>query len=196
MASLGGSTSTQAPFHPTWVGSAGGQLDCSHGDGVCQGGWSVLCWMASCSGRRAPVVSDPRGRAGLQSGFGLPDQTHIRASLAATAPTFRLRRAGSRGRDPSSLRRLRPGHPSVRPPGSAAADRASTDGVRGAAAGRLRRRSSSILLANALIAPRRPAQRRPRSPMERPSGFSRPVCTVNNQATRNSPAVSSSPLPR
>ena len=34
----------------------------------------------------------------------MPDQTHIRSSHEATAPTFRLRRAGSRGRGHSSLR--------------------------------------------------------------------------------------------
>ena len=52
----------------------------------------------------------------------LPDQTHIRSSREATAPRFRLRRAGSRRRDHSSLRRLKPCNPSVRPPGSAEAD--------------------------------------------------------------------------
>ena len=57
----------------------------------------------------------------------LPDQTHIRSSHGATAPQFRLRRAGSRGRDHSSLRFLKPCNPSVRPPGSAEADRASAD---------------------------------------------------------------------
>ncbi len=59
----------------------------------------------------------------------LPDQTHIRSSREATAPRFRLRRAGSRGRDHSSLRRLKPCNPSVRPPGSSEADRASADGL-------------------------------------------------------------------
>ena len=58
----------------------------------------------------------------------LPDQTHIRSSHEATAPGFRLRRAGSRGRGHSSLRRLKPCNPSVRPPGSSEADRASADG--------------------------------------------------------------------
>jgi hypothetical protein len=59
----------------------------------------------------------------------LPDQTHIRSSREATAPGFRLRRAGSRGRGHSSLRRLKPCNPSVRPPGSSKADRASADGL-------------------------------------------------------------------
>ena len=59
----------------------------------------------------------------------LPDQTHIRSSRGATAPRFRLRRAGSRGRCHSSLRRLKPCNPSVRPPGSSEADRASADGL-------------------------------------------------------------------
>jgi hypothetical protein len=57
----------------------------------------------------------------------LPDQTHIRSSREATAPQFRLRRAGSRGRNHSSLRRLKPCNPSVRRPGSSKADRASAD---------------------------------------------------------------------
>ena len=57
----------------------------------------------------------------------LPDQTHIRSSRQATAPRFRLRRAGSRGRGHSSLRRLKPCNPSVRPPGSSEADLASAD---------------------------------------------------------------------
>ena len=59
----------------------------------------------------------------------LPDQTHIRSSREATAPQFRLRRAGSRGRDHSSLRRLKPCNLSVRPPGSSEADPASADGL-------------------------------------------------------------------
>src|ERR1700722_20113172 len=59
----------------------------------------------------------------------LPDQTHIRSSREATAPRFRLRRAGSRRRDHSSLRRLKPCNPSVRPLGSSEADRASADGL-------------------------------------------------------------------
>ena len=57
----------------------------------------------------------------------LPDQTHIRSSHQATAPRFRLRRAGSRGRDHSSLRRLKPCNPSVRRPGSSETDRVSAD---------------------------------------------------------------------
>src|SRR5450755_3169827 len=57
----------------------------------------------------------------------VPDQTHIRSSREPTAPGFRLRRAGSRERNHSSLRRLKPCNPSVRPPGSSEADRASAD---------------------------------------------------------------------
>jgi hypothetical protein len=68
-------------------------------------------------------------RAGSAIWVCLPDQTHIRSSREATAPGFRLRRAGSRGRGHSSLRRLRPCNPSVRPPGSSEADRASADGL-------------------------------------------------------------------
>jgi len=67
------------------------------------------------------LVSDPWVRAGLAIWVCVPDQTHIRSSRGATAPGFRLRRAGSRGRGHSSLRRLRPCNPSVRPPGSAEA---------------------------------------------------------------------------
>src|ERR1700746_706334 len=59
----------------------------------------------------------------------LPDQTHIRSSREAAAPGFRLRRAGSRGRGHSSLRRWKPCNPSVRPPGSSEADWASADGL-------------------------------------------------------------------
>jgi len=70
-----------------------------------------------------------RVRAGLAIWVCLPDQTHIRSSRRATAPGFRLRRAGSRGRGHSSLRRLKPCNPSVRPPGSSEADRASADGL-------------------------------------------------------------------
>jgi hypothetical protein len=83
----------------------------------------------------------------------LPDQTHIRSSREATAPGFRLRRAGSRGRGHSSLRRLKPCNPSVRPPGSSEADRASADRVwlfgraggeaRRSVRSRIRRRASS-----------------------------------------------------
>ena len=69
-------------------------------------------------------------------GCCLPDQTHIRSSREATAPGFRLRRAGSRGRGHSSLRRLKPCNPSVRPPGSSAADRASADRLRSFRCGR------------------------------------------------------------
>jgi hypothetical protein len=71
--------------------------------------------------------SDPWVRAVSTIWVCLPDQTHIRSSHTATAPRFRLRRAGSRGRGHSSLRRLKPCNPSVRPPGSAGADRASAD---------------------------------------------------------------------
>src|SRR6202158_2292687 len=60
----------------------------------------------------------------------LPDQTYIRPSREATATGSRLRRAGSRGRGHSSLRRLKPCNPSVRPPGSSEADRASADRLR------------------------------------------------------------------
>ena len=93
----------------------------------------------------------------------LPDQTHIRSSHAATAPRFRLRRAGSRGRDHSSLRRLKPCNPSVRPPGSSEADQAPADGLwffrRARAAKRAARRSPG----HALGAVRTRARRGPGS---------------------------------
>ena len=59
--------------------------------------WSGRKWAG------APVVCDPRFEPVYRSGC-MPDQTHIRSSHEATAPTFRLRRAGSRGRGHSSLR--------------------------------------------------------------------------------------------
>ena len=83
--------------------------------------WSGAVW------RIPPSVGDPWVRAVSTIWVCLPDQTHIRSSHTATAPRFRLRRAGSRGRGHSSLRRLKPCNPSVRPPGSAEADRASAD---------------------------------------------------------------------
>ena len=83
--------------------------------------WSGVGGPDSSFGQRSQV------RAGFDNLGCLPDQTHIRSSHAATAPRFRLRRAGSRGRGHSSLRRLKPCNPSVRPPGSAKADRASAD---------------------------------------------------------------------
>ena len=83
--------------------------------------WSGVRGTDSSFGQRSKV------RAGLAIWVCLPDQTHIRSSPEATAPQFRLRRAGSRGRGHSSLRRLKPCNPSVRPPGSAEADPASAD---------------------------------------------------------------------
>ena len=127
----------------------GAALDCSHGDGVCQGGWSALC---SIAGQlfvptmelwrwRAQVLSRPARRAaakrlgldltehgirlwwsgarGLitpssstiqgssrfwQSGFACQIKLTFGRRARRTAPIFRLRRAGSRGRDHSSLR--------------------------------------------------------------------------------------------
>jgi hypothetical protein len=89
-------------------------LDCSHGDVECQGTHSFF----DC---------DPRFRPISAIWVCLPDQTHIRSAHEAAAPGFRLRRVGPRGRDHSSLRHLKPSNPSVRPPGSAEADRASAD---------------------------------------------------------------------
>ena len=98
------------------------------------------------SERRAlnvPIISD----LGFEP-FGnlvcMPDQTHIRSSLDATAPIFRLRRAGSRGRGHSSLRRLKPSNPSVRPPGSAGADQPRRIGCPSRSEADLRRSSSRL----------------------------------------------------
>src|SRR2546423_14761895 len=68
-----------------------------------------------------------KGRAGLTIWFAGQIKLTFGRRAIATAPTFRLRRAGSRGRDHSSLRRLKPCNPSVRPPGSSETDRASAD---------------------------------------------------------------------
>src|SRR4029077_8608149 len=57
----------------------------------------------------------------------LPDQTHT--SHEATAPGFRLRRAGSRGRGHSSLRRLKPCNTSGSSPGYSWGARGSADGA-------------------------------------------------------------------
>jgi hypothetical protein len=45
-----------------------------------------------------------RIRAGLAIWVRLPDQTHIRSSHEATAPGFRVLRAGSREEDETTLR--------------------------------------------------------------------------------------------
>jgi hypothetical protein len=97
-----------------------GAMDCSHGDDWVKGSLVSL-------GHRRFLVVAIRGSSRFQRSGCLPDQTHIRSSREATAPQFRLRRAGSRGRGHSSLRLLKPCNPSVRPPGSTEADRASAD---------------------------------------------------------------------
>ena len=86
----------------------------------------LLTWGWSVSISHLPYFAI-RGSSRFDDLVCLPDQTHIRSSREATAPGFRLRREGSRGRDHSSLRHLKPCNPSVRPPGSAEADRASAD---------------------------------------------------------------------
>lgn len=88
---------------------------------------SGCCGRAS-AGRISPLVSDPRFEPVWQSGFACQIKLTFGRRAGRTAPTFRLRRAGSRGRGHSSLRHLKPCNPSVRPPGSAEADRASADG--------------------------------------------------------------------
>jgi hypothetical protein len=83
-----------------------------------------------CSGANrqiTPFDDDPRAEPVWQSGFACQIKLTFGRRGIATAPTFRLRRAGSRGRDQSSLRRLKPCNPSVRPPGSTETDRASAD---------------------------------------------------------------------
>ena len=88
-------------------------------------------WIAhmgmGCVNKRVSLFLRSKVRAGFDDLVCLPDQTHIRSSREATAPGFRLRREGSRGRDHSSLRHLKPSNPSVHPPGSAEADRAWAD---------------------------------------------------------------------
>jgi hypothetical protein len=91
-----------------------------------------------------------------QSGFACQIKLTFGRRAVTAAPTFRLRRAGSRGRDHSSLRRLKPCNPSVRPPGSAEADQARQIGFEADRRG-IRRGSSSRL-------PRSP---RPRSRISR-----------------------------
>jgi len=56
--------------------------------------------------RASAILSfgDPRFEPVRRSGLPCQTKTHIRSSREATAPGFRLRRAGSRGRDHSSLR--------------------------------------------------------------------------------------------
>jgi len=123
-------------------------LDCSHGDGVCQGGWSALCsiagqlfvptvevWRWRAQIRSRPVRRTAAKRLGLeviehvirlrwsgvsgmdtpwsailgssrfwQSGFTCQIKLTFGRRAMRTAPTFRLRRAGPRGRSHSSLR--------------------------------------------------------------------------------------------
>src|SRR3954470_23352526 len=78
-------------------------------------------------GRTTPLVGDPRVEPVLTIWFAGQIKLTFGRRAIATAPTFRLRRAGSRGRGHSSLWRLKPCNPSVRPPGSAEADRTSAD---------------------------------------------------------------------
>ena len=92
---------------------------------------STVRWIAHmgmvCFNKPSSLCLRSKVRAGFDDLVCLPDQTHIRSSFEATAPGYRLRRVGSRGRDHSSLRHLKPCNPSVRPPGSTEADRASAD---------------------------------------------------------------------
>src|ERR1700704_6385119 len=75
------------------------------------------------------IFGDPRFEPVLTIWFACQIKLTFGRRAVATAPIFRLRRAGSRGRGHSSLRRLKPCNPSVRPPGSSEADRASADGL-------------------------------------------------------------------
>src|ERR1700710_1548081 len=74
------------------------------------------------------IFGDPRFEPVFTIWFACQIKLTFGRRAVATAPIFRLRRAGSRGRGHSSLRRLKPCNPSVRPPGSSEADRASADG--------------------------------------------------------------------
>src|SRR5450631_4647395 len=91
----------------------------------------VAVWIAHmgmmCVNKPVSLFLRSKVRAGFDDLVCLPDQTHIRSSREATAPGFRLRRVGARGRDRSSVRHLKPSNPSVRPPGSAETDQASAD---------------------------------------------------------------------
>ena len=105
---------------------------------------AIRIWWSGGCGRIAPSCQAISGSSRFRNLVCVPDQTHIRSSRVATAPTFRLRRAGSRGRDHSSLRHLKPCNPSVRPPGSAEADRSSADGLKTVKRRCLRRTSSRL----------------------------------------------------
>ncbi len=105
------------------------------------------------SGQRADnsfSSGDPRVEPVVAIWFACQIKLTFGRRAAAAAPTFRLRRAGSRGRDHSSLRRLKPCNPSVRPPGSAEADQSRRIGFEAEERG-----------------VRRPLSRLPRSPRPR-----------------------------
>src|SRR3954463_8426010 len=77
------------------------------------------------------VGSDPRSEPlSMTRWYAAPDQAHIRSPLVAAAPTSRIRRVGSGGRDHSFGRLVKPTAVSVRPPGSGRTDQVRADGVR------------------------------------------------------------------
>src|SRR3954464_11555044 len=78
-------------------------------------------------GRTAPLVGDPRVEPVLTIWFACQIKLTFGRRAIATAPTFRLRRAGSKGRNHFFLGGFKPFNPSVWPPGSAEADRSSAD---------------------------------------------------------------------
>ena len=91
--------SDEGPF--TWA--------CSRSRVRFRGSWE---FSGGGSNPRSEPVSMTRWRAA-------PDQAHIRSPRVAAAPTSRVRRVGSGGRDHTDCRLLRPMDLSVRPPGSA-----------------------------------------------------------------------------
>ena len=93
-------------------------LDCSHGADWVNGLSFSSLWFS--------VWFPIRSRAGFAV-WRLAGQNKLTFGrrAGATAPGFRFRRRGSEGRVQSSLRHFKPCNPSVRPPGSAEADRAS-----------------------------------------------------------------------
>jgi hypothetical protein len=107
---------------------------------------AIRIWRSGGCGRIAPSCQ-------AISGFEPFSQSGLRARSNSHPVVARWRLhqhsacggAGSRGRDHSSLRHLKPCNPSVRPPGSAEADRSSADWFEDCERRCLRRRTSSRL---------------------------------------------------
>ncbi|MGY3110223.1 hypothetical protein ACVWW5_005077 [Bradyrhizobium sp. LM3.4] len=104
-----------------------------------------LWWSGGCGADSSFSSGDLRFEPVFAIWFRVPDQTHIRSSRARDCTNIPLAAGQARGRDHSSLRHLKPCNPSVRPPGSAEADRSSADWFEDCERGCLRRRTSSRL---------------------------------------------------